>query len=49
VVLAAVSGYGSAKDVRRSRDAGFDHHLLKSVDLEDLAGVLRPIAKPAGH
>ena len=38
--LVALSGYGREDDVRRSRDAGFDHHLVKPVDL----GQLRRIA-----
>jgi CheY-like chemotaxis protein len=32
----AVSGYGSDADVKASRDAGFDCHLVKPVDLEAL-------------
>lgn len=31
LVLAAVTGYGQEEDVRRSRDAGFDHHLTKPL------------------
>jgi two-component system CheB/CheR fusion protein len=30
-VLIAVSGYGTADDIRKSQDAGFDHHVLKPV------------------
>jgi two-component system CheB/CheR fusion protein len=29
--LIAVSGYGQEQDRRRSREAGFDHHLVKPV------------------
>lgn len=32
VVLIALTGWGQQEDVRRSRDAGFDHHLVKPVD-----------------
>jgi len=32
-VLIAVTGYGQDEDRKRSRDAGFDHHLVKPVDL----------------
>jgi two-component system CheB/CheR fusion protein len=32
----AVSGYGTDDDVRRSRDAGFDRHLVKPISLADL-------------
>jgi two-component system CheB/CheR fusion protein len=34
--LVAVTGYGRDDDMRRSRDAGFDHHLVKPVDLTAL-------------
>jgi PAS domain S-box-containing protein len=43
--LVAVTGYGSAADRRRARDAGFDEHLVKPVALDDLRRVLdRPRA-----
>jgi CheY-like chemotaxis protein len=32
--LVAITGYGQDGDVRRSLDAGFDHHLVKPVSLE---------------
>jgi len=31
-LIAAVTGLGKPEDKRRSRDAGFDHHLVKPVD-----------------
>jgi CheY-like chemotaxis protein len=34
--LVAVTGYGRDDDVRRSREAGFDDHLVKPVDLATL-------------
>jgi CheY-like chemotaxis protein len=37
----AVTGYGADEDKRRSLEAGVDLHLIKPVDPEDLAGVLR--------
>jgi CheY-like chemotaxis protein len=40
VKLAALTGYGQPEDRRRSRAAGFDAHLIKPVQLEDLNGVL---------
>jgi CheY-like chemotaxis protein len=40
VVLVAVSGHGSEGDRRRSLEAGFDHHLVKPVDLYALQQVL---------
>jgi signal transduction histidine kinase/ActR/RegA family two-component response regulator len=38
--IIAVSGYGQPDDRRRSREAGFDHHLVKPVDQATLEGVL---------
>jgi PAS domain S-box-containing protein len=32
VQLAALTGYGTAEDRERSRDAGFDHHFVKPID-----------------
>jgi PAS domain S-box-containing protein len=40
VVLIAMTGYGMEEDRRRSRDAGFDHHLVKPVDPEALRAFL---------
>jgi CheY-like chemotaxis protein len=34
--LVAVTGYGRVDDLRRSRARGFDHHLVKPVDLAAL-------------
>jgi signal transduction histidine kinase len=38
--LVALSGYGQPEDVRRSREAGFDGHLVKPVDLESVSDIL---------
>jgi two-component system CheB/CheR fusion protein len=38
--LIAVTGYGHEDDRRHSREAGFDHHLVKPVDPEELQKVL---------
>ena len=35
-VAVAVSGYGTDDDLRRSRTAGFDRHLVKPIGLDDL-------------
>jgi CheY-like chemotaxis protein len=45
--LIAVSGSGSHADQKRSRDAGFDLHLVKPVDLDQLARVLAGEEVPA--
>jgi CheY-like chemotaxis protein len=39
-VLVALTGYGSDEDQRRAQEAGFDHHLLKPVDLDALDQLL---------
>jgi len=44
VKLIAVTGYGQAEDRRRSREAGFDAHLVKPVDLDALAELLEGLA-----
>ncbi|MBV9126062.1 MAG: response regulator [Planctomycetes bacterium] len=38
--LLALTGYGGEEDRRRSREAGFDHHLIKPVAAEDLLEIL---------
>lgn len=39
-LLVAVSGYGQPEDQQRSKEAGFDLHLVKPVDLLALRGVI---------
>jgi PAS domain S-box-containing protein len=46
-LLVALTGYGQEDDRRRSREAGFDHHLVKPVDLDALQQLLAGAA--AGH
>ena len=41
VLLIALTGWGQADDRQRSRDAGFDHHLVKPVDVPVLQGLLQ--------
>ena len=38
--LVALTGYGGADDIARARQAGFDAHLVKPVDIERLLEVL---------
>jgi PAS domain S-box-containing protein len=40
LILIAVTGWGQDDDRRRSREAGFDHHLTKPVELKDLLPLL---------
>jgi CheY-like chemotaxis protein len=40
VLLIAVTGYGQDQDRKETLAAGFDHHLVKPVDMEKLAAIL---------
>jgi PAS domain S-box-containing protein len=40
----ALSGFGTEDDVRRSREAGFDFHLVKPVNFQELQTVLDQLA-----
>lgn len=40
----ALSGFGMEEDVRRSLEAGFDYHLTKPVEFQDLRSLLQKIA-----
>jgi CheY-like chemotaxis protein len=39
-LLVAMTGYGQEEDRRRSREAGFAHHLVKPVDPQELRNLL---------
>jgi DNA-binding response OmpR family regulator/anti-sigma regulatory factor (Ser/Thr protein kinase) len=45
--LIAISGYGQAKDQQHSKEAGFDHHVVKPVDFQSLLALLAdcPVGK----
>jgi len=47
-VLIAVSGWGQQEDKVRASAAGFDHHLTKPVDLEELIDLFATV-RPAGN
>ena len=36
VLIVAITGWGQEEDRQRSREAGFDHHFTKPVDIERL-------------
>jgi CheY-like chemotaxis protein len=38
--LVAITGYGQDADKARARDAGFDEHLVKPVDLDRVLDVV---------
>jgi CheY-like chemotaxis protein len=40
VVLVALTGWGREEDKRRFREAGFDVHLTKPVDPQEVQGLL---------
>ena len=40
MVLVALTGWGSEEDKRRTRDAGFDFHLVKPVSFQTVSAVL---------
>jgi signal transduction histidine kinase/ActR/RegA family two-component response regulator len=44
----AVTGYGQPADVKRARDAGFDHHLTKPADGSEIARRLAAFAARSG-
>jgi PAS domain S-box-containing protein len=50
-VILAMTGWGQQEDRRKSKDAGFDAHLVKPVEhdalIEALAAALRPSADPS--
>jgi two-component system CheB/CheR fusion protein len=51
VVLIALTGWGREEDRRRSREAGFDHHVVKPVEprvLEELIARAGPLPSGAG-
>jgi PAS domain S-box-containing protein len=47
VAIVAVTGWGQDEDRRRVREAGFDHHLVKPVELGSLQTLLAACAEPA--
>ena len=45
-LLVALTGYGQAHDFTLSKGAGFDHHLVKPANLDQLERILRAHAAP---
>jgi signal transduction histidine kinase len=42
-MLVAVTGWGQPEDLRRTAEAGFDHHLVKPPDLDAIRGICAAI------
>lgn len=49
VILIAVTGWGQEEDRRRSRGAGFDHHIVKPVDSHELMKLLAGLQQVKGN
>jgi signal transduction histidine kinase len=49
ITLVALTGWGQDSDRRRSREAGFDSHLVKPLDLETLTDLLARLPSSAAH
>jgi CheY-like chemotaxis protein len=47
MILVALTGWGQEEDRRKSKDAGFDHHLVKPVDIDALMQMLASL--PGGQ
>jgi CheY-like chemotaxis protein len=46
-MIVAVTGWGQQSDRQQSREAGFDHHLVKPADLQAIEALLAslPVAR----
>lgn len=48
VVLVALTGYGLEADRQRSHEAGFDHHLVKPADFDEIEKILASVRPDPG-
>ena len=48
VVLVALTGYGLEADRQRSREAGFNHHLVKPADFDEIEKILASLNQAGG-
>jgi CheY-like chemotaxis protein len=39
-LIIAITGYGQEEDIRTSKEAGFDHHMVKPLDYHALMTVI---------
>ena len=40
ITIIALTGWGQSEDRRKTAEAGFDHHLVKPLDLNELTSLL---------
>jgi PAS domain S-box-containing protein len=45
ISLVAMTGYGQAEDRQKALEAGFDHHLIKPIDLRKLGDILARVQR----
>jgi CheY-like chemotaxis protein len=48
IAIVAMTGWGQEEDRRRSREAGFDHHLIKPADAGQLHTLLASLTSDSG-
>ena len=48
ILLVALTGWGQDEDRRRSKEAGFDHHLVKPAELDEIARLCAQAASVPG-
>lgn len=48
VFLVALTGWGQGEDRRRAKEAGFDHHMVKPMDLAELMQILASLSSAKG-
>jgi PAS domain S-box-containing protein len=49
MLLVALTGYSQDSDRQRARDAGFDHHLVKPVNVQTLERLFATLGGPENH
>lgn len=47
IVLVAITGYGQESDRQHSREAGFDHHLVKPASFDEVLRILASVSEKA--
>jgi CheY-like chemotaxis protein len=48
-ILVALTGWGHEEDRKKTRAAGFDRHLVKPLDPDDIARLLAELARSPGN